>query len=62
MSHTAEKKNVRNTFSNFHFQLSEIYMILRDNAANIIKGIGGISYTSLSCFLYTLHLVVKDYC
>ena len=43
------------------WDLSEkLYLVLRDNGANIIKGIQTANLSSESCFLHTLQLVVSD--
>ena len=34
-------------------------MIVRDNAANMVKGLDGTGCAGLSCFLHNLQLVVK---
>ena len=35
-----------------------VHLIVRDNAANIVKGMRDASYPDLGCFAHTLQLIV----
>ena len=60
--HTAANicTTIQEIMEEFKILPSEIHLIVRDNAANVVKGVTDTGYDGLSCFLHTLQLVIHD--
>lgn len=48
------------SMQDFGIKKNKIFMIVADNASNIVAGIEGLNITHLSCFLHTMALIVKN--
>lgn len=61
-SHTASNiaDMIESVIQEFKIPSYKIHIFVRDNGANIVRGIQDTGYGSLSCFLHTLQLVVHD--
>lgn len=61
-SHTANNITnvIQEVVEDFNIPPHKVHTIVHDNAANMIKGISNTGYSSLSCFLHTLQLVIHD--
>ena len=61
-SHTATNisETIQEVMEEFTIPSHKVHVIVRDNGANIVKGILDTSYDGLSCFLHTLQLVIHD--
>lgn len=61
-SHTAAHISdmINEVIREFDIPSSKIHLIVRDNGANVVKGVEDAGYDSLSCFLHTLQLVIHD--
>ena len=60
--HTAENitELIKDIIAEFKISRSKIHLIVRDNAANVVRAIKDTPYDSLSCFLRTLQLMIND--
>ena len=61
-SHTSARISevIENIISDFEIPSFKVHVIVRDNGANMVKGIADTGYSGLSCFLHTLQLVIHD--
>ena len=61
-SHTGENIAAMYTvmFDEWSIRKEQVHLIVRDNAANMIKAMKDAGYTDLGCFAHTLQLVVHD--
>lgn len=61
-THTAANitELIEEVIEEFKIPASKIHLITRDNGANVVKAIKDTPYDSLSCFLHTLQLVIRD--
>lgn len=61
-SHTAARiaEVIESVMVDFKIPSYKIHVIVRDNGANIVKGIVETGYSGLACFLHTLQLVIQD--
>ena len=51
---------LQNAMEAYRIPASKVHVIVRDNAANMVAGVTQAGYQSLSCFIHTLQLVLKD--
>ena len=47
-------------FDNWKISANQVHLVLRDNAANMVKAIREASLPSFMCFAHSLQLVVED--
>lgn len=61
-THTAENiaDAIRDSIDEFAIPKYKIHLIVRDNGANVVKGINETGHLALPCFLHTLQLVIHD--
>ena len=61
-SHTAMHitEVIENVIQEFKIPHYKIHAIVRDNGANIVRGVSDTGYNGVSCFLHTLQLVIRD--
>lgn len=60
--HTSENiaDHLKSIVDEYSIPRSKIHVFVRDNGANIVKGINNAGYDSISCYLHTLQLIIKD--
>ncbi|XP_055535390.1 zinc finger BED domain-containing protein 4-like [Wyeomyia smithii] len=61
-SHTGERigNKIHGILADWNIPVSSVHLILRDNAANMIKGLDTAELPHAGCFIHTLQLVVLD--
>lgn len=61
-SHTGEKISLKmhEMLGNWSISTAQVHLILRDNAANMIKGLDDAELANVGCFIHSLQLVVRD--
>lgn len=60
--HTGDniRKAISGILTYWDIPIEKIHVILRDNGANIVKGLNESTYTPIPCFIHTLQLVIND--
>lgn len=51
---------IESVITEFEIPTYKVHVLLRDNGANMVKGIADTGYSGLACFLHTLQLVIHD--
>ncbi|XP_058816466.1 zinc finger BED domain-containing protein 4-like [Topomyia yanbarensis] len=61
-SHTGERIGLKmhEMLSAWNISTSQVHLILRDNAANMLKGLNDAELPNVGCFIHTLQLVVLE--
>lgn len=61
-AHTSDNiaKSINETLEEYEIPNSRVHFIVHDNAANMIKAVSNMDIGSLTCFLHTLQLIIKD--
>ena len=61
-SHTGEAicQTILKMLQSWHLSKDKVHLVIRDNAANMIKGITDGGLQNLGCFAHTLQLVIND--
>ena len=61
-SHTGEYLGViyKRMLDHWEISIDKVHLVLRDNAANMVKAMREVSLPSLRCFAHSLQLVVED--
>lgn len=61
-SHTAANiaEAIQDSIDDFKIPKYKIHVIVRDNGANVVRGVNESGYSSLSCFLHTIQLIIHD--
>lgn len=51
---------IQDIVNDYKIPLYKIHMIVHDNTANMVKGVSYTGFNSLSCFLHTSQLVIRE--